>query len=172
MFLGRQHQGFALGPIIVMVNCGIAHKMRHHRLAARQTGGEMETRETPGQAYRSGKPVAAEILLTERARLESTPVPITGTNRVDFKQTPIRGQSTIRFIQVDDLELEDELKQLIAAASDVDLKRRQRDEHWSPKPLDLILDPERNLSGCRLVHPSFGYSAIEATDFPIDLSNG
>jgi hypothetical protein len=88
---------------------------------------------------------------------------------VDFKQTPIRGQSTIQFIQVDDSELEDELGQLIAAASDVDLRRRQRDEHWSPKPLDLILDYERNLSECRLTHPTFGYSAIETTDFPIDL---
>ena len=94
----------------------------------------MEARNTSGQAYRDGKLVATEIVLTERARLESTPVPITGTNRVDFKQTPIRGQSTIRFIQVDDLELEDELRQLIAAASDVDLRRRQRDERWSPKP--------------------------------------
>jgi hypothetical protein len=110
--------------------------------------------------------------LTERARLESTPVPITGTNRVDFKQTPIRGQSTIQFIQVDDPALESELKQLIAAASDVDLRRRQRDEQWSPKPFDLILDYEENLSGCRLAHPVFGYSAIEATDLPIDLPDG
>ena len=138
--------------------------MRHHE--------GMEARKTSGQAYRDGKLVATEIVLTERARLESTPVPITGTNRVDFKQTTIRGQSTIRFIQVDDLELEDELKQLISAASDVDLRRRQRDERWSPKSLDLILDFERNLSECRLAHPSFGYAAIEATDFPIDLPDG
>jgi len=129
----------------------------------------VETRKTSGQAYRDGKLVATEIILTERARLESTPVPITGTNRVDFKQTPIRGQSTIQFMQVDDSGLEDELRQLIAAASDVDLRRRQRDERWSPRSLDLILDYERNLSECRLAHPLFGYSVVEATDFPIDL---
>lgn len=133
---------------------------------------EMETRETSGQAYRDGKLVAAEIVLTESARLQSTPVLITGTNRVDFKQTPIRGESTIRFIQLDDLDLEDEIKQLIAAGSNDDQKRRQRDERWGPKTIDLVLDYERNLLGCRLSHPLFGYSAIEATDFPIDLPDG
>jgi 7,8-dihydro-6-hydroxymethylpterin-pyrophosphokinase len=62
---------------------------------------------------------------------------------VDFKRTPIRGESTIRFIQVDDLDLEGELQQLIAAASSEDLKRRQRDEGWGPKTIDLVLDYEK-----------------------------
>ncbi|HEX5593425.1 MAG TPA: hypothetical protein VFX35_08765 [Solirubrobacterales bacterium] len=129
----------------------------------------MKGRETPGQAYRDEKLLAAEIVLCERFRLQSTPIPIPGTNRVDFKQTVIKGESTIRFIQVDDPELQDELNRLIAAASDNDLRRRQRDERWAPRAVDLVLDYERNLPGCRLRHPLIGYSAIDATDFPIDL---
>jgi hypothetical protein len=135
--------------------------IRHHE--------EMETRESPGQAYRDGELIASEIVLTETARLESTPVPITGTNRMDFKRTLIHGQSTIKFIQVDDPKLEDELRQLIAAAGNVDLRRRQRDERWGTQPIDLILDYERNVSGCQLTHPLFGHSGIDATDFPIHL---
>jgi hypothetical protein len=121
--------------------------MRHH--------GGVEVRKTSGQAYRDGKLVATEIVLTERARLESTPVPIAGTNRVDFKQTPIRGQSTIRFIQVDDPELEDELEQLIAAAGDVDLRRRQRDERWSSKTEPRSAS-SMGMRGQRLLLPSRG----------------
>lgn len=70
---------------------------------------------------------------------------------------------------MDDSELEYELEQLITAASDPDLKRRQRDERWAPKPVDLILDYEKHLPGCKLRHPLLGYTAIEAIDFPIDL---
>lgn len=129
----------------------------------------MEIRKTPGQAYRDGRLVATEVVLTESARLQATPILIPGTNRVDFKQTAIRGESTIRFIQMDDSELEYELEQLITAASDPDLRRRQRDERWAPKPVDLILDYEKHLPGCKLRHPLLGYTALEATDFPIDL---
>ena len=129
----------------------------------------MDFRKSVGQAYRDGALVAAEVEVTETTRTQATPVPIAGTSRTDFKRVVIRGPSTIRFVQLDDAGLEDELRQLVAAASDVDLRRRQRDQGWAPKPLNLVLDFERTLTGCVLDHPTFGHSAIRSTDFAVHL---
>jgi hypothetical protein len=72
----------------------------------------MQTRETPGQAYRDGGLFAAEVLVGEQVDVEHI--------------------------------------------------------GWTPKPLDLYLDYERNLIGCRLSHPhDAGPVTPEATAFPI-----
>lgn len=129
----------------------------------------MQTRETPGKAYRDGRELAAEILLTERGELRATPIAIPGSNRLTYRQKAIPGESTIRFIQLDDPSLESELDSLIAAAADIALKRRHRDDGWAPPPVDLALEDGRNLLECRLRYPSFGHTAIETIDFPILL---
>jgi hypothetical protein len=128
----------------------------------------MESREIAGQAFRNGEIVASEILLIEQGEVQSTAFPISGSNRYGHRQRVIRGESTIRFVELDDQTLEAELEKLIAASSDIDLKRQLRDERASTT-VDLTLEDGRNLSNCVLRYPISGPAQLEVTDFPILL---
>jgi hypothetical protein len=122
---------------------------------------------THGQAYRDAQLVAAEVLVEEQ--VETSPIPVTlPGGRIGHKPNYIRRPSWIRFESIDDELLYRELSELIAGACDLQKAREQRDRGWAPRPLDLVLDYERNVTGCRLGRPFEAIAvAPEATRFPI-----
>jgi hypothetical protein len=120
-----------------------------------------------GQAYRDGQLVAAEVLVEERVETRSIAVSLPG-GRLGHKPNDIRHPSWIRFESIDDELLYRDLEDLIAGACDLQTAREQRDRRWAPRPVDLVLDYERDLIGCRLNRP---FEAIPvaptATRFPV-----
>jgi len=127
----------------------------------------MITETSGGQAYRAGELVAADVLVLEHVEITKVRVLMPG-GQTGHKERSIRHPSSIRFESIDDEALYKELVELIAGACDVARAREQRDRRWEPRPLDLILDYERSLVGCRLSRPFEALRvAPEAVAFPI-----
>ncbi len=127
----------------------------------------MEARETSGQAYRGGRLVAGDVLLLERHQARRVAAPATAGLSA-FRRKVVRHPSGVWFNSIEDEQLYRELQELIAGACDPDRARHQRDSAWAPKPIDLVLEYERALTGCVLRRP---FESVlvrpEATEFPI-----
>ena len=89
-----------------------------------------------GEAFRDGR-LVARIELTRRGELRRTRVALPGTGGYGYKESWIGHPSSIRFVEILDEGLGQELERLAAGARDVE--QGGRDRGWCPSPLDVRL---------------------------------
>jgi hypothetical protein len=126
-----------------------------------------ETEQLHGRAYRAGEPVCDDLEITLRWEERVGHVPLEVSNREVLRDRSLRGPSTVRFSAGISDELRGELAALAAAARDPGESRRQRDAHWAPGLLDIVLEQGPDLTGCRISRPIDPTGPVSELDFVV-----
>jgi hypothetical protein len=111
----------------------------------------------------------ADVTLHEEWVAEAIPIPIPGTNRIDYKDVSHPGPANIRFDSIPDADLQARLRTLIEFVSaEIDRKRAIRDAGKRTIAIDLVL-ADRSIACARVGPPFVSQGSLETTLFPIVL---
>jgi hypothetical protein len=126
----------------------------------------MDTSTQRARVFRDGQLICDDAEVTLRHQPEVVVVPLTG-NRDGYKDLGHSLSTIARFGGWLDPNFEDELREVVRGANDLDLRRRQRDAQWGPQLIDLQLADGTNLAKCRISNPSSGSADVLAIDFQL-----
>lgn len=144
----------------LLVGC----KLASHGVPDRWDNSTMQVRETRGEAFRNGRPVAA-VVVTEQMKITGEEVLTPGSNRISHRQRAQRGPSTIVFEEIYDDAFRASLERLASVAGDLDAKRAMRDSGERELKFDLSLEDERQITGAYVAWPEIGLGEIEGVIF-------
>jgi hypothetical protein len=123
----------------------------------------MQEQSQEGAVTRDGVPLAERIVITRRFEPKMVPVPMAGQASTRYKDLSTEGPTTIR-VEGPEPGFREELERLKAAATDVEVGRRDRG--WRPQPVSIEIDGE-SFEDCGLDRPLNGYGALEAVEFTL-----